>query len=72
MRTFKQYINDCPATLHDNAILVTLGDFIDTLRSFSAQHSDEDLTVEIQEDVPEPGTYAVRLLLVEVEKEDYK
>ena len=70
MKTFQQLIGATP--LHEDAILMTLRGFIDSLVLLDAQKSDEERLVEIREDVPEPGTYAVRLLLIEVEKGDHK
>lgn len=40
-------------------VVMTVGAFIATLED---QHSDKDRLLEIREDVPEPGTYAVRLV----------
>ena len=69
MKTFQQWIGATP--LHEDAILMTLRSFIDSLVLLDAQKSDEDRLVEIREDCPEPGTYAVRLVLVGIEKEDH-
>lgn len=64
MKTFKQYIrerNDL-SFLHEGAIVMRLRDFTDALELLDAQKSVEDRLVEIREDVPEPGTLAIRLL----------
>jgi hypothetical protein len=61
MKDFSSFIqnrNDLSG-LHDDAVVMRLGDFINAL---DEQHPDKDRLLEIREDVPEPGTYAVRLL----------
>ena len=47
----------------DDAILMPLGDFIDSLQLLDAQKTDQERIVEIREDCPEPGTLAVRLMV---------
>lgn len=42
-----------------DAVVMRLGDFIAALDD---QHPDKDRMLEIREDVPEQGTFAVRLL----------
>lgn len=61
MKTFKQYIGEQTefSSLHDDAVVMRLGDFINALED---QHSDKDRFLEIREDCPESGTYAVRLV----------
>lgn len=64
MKSFTQYIqerNDL-SFVHDDAIIMRLRDFIDALELLDDQKSDEERLVEIREDVPEPGAYAVRLV----------
>lgn len=64
MKSFKQYIqerNDL-SFMHEDAVLMRLRDFIDALELLDARKTDEPRLVEIREDVPEPGTYAVRLI----------
>jgi hypothetical protein len=63
MKTFKQYIREYALPLHDDAILMRLGDFIDALLLLDAQKTDEERIVEIREDCPEQGTLAVRLMV---------
>ena len=72
MKSFLQHIRDCAPNLHDDAFLLTLSDYIDALSLLNAQVTRTERIVEIREDCPEPGTYAVRLVPVEVEKEDHK
>lgn len=45
--------------LHDNAVVMRLGDFVSAL---DEQHPDKDRLMEIREDVLESGTLAVRLV----------
>lgn len=45
--------------LHDDAVVMRLGDFI---KALDEQHSNKDRLLEIREDVPEPGVFAVRLV----------
>lgn len=61
MKSFKQYIRERTdfSSLHDDAVVMPLGDFIHALDD---QNPDKDRLVEIREDLPEPGTYAVRLV----------
>lgn len=53
----------------DDAILMPLGDFIDSLQLLDAQKTDGERIVEIREDCPEPGTLAVRLVVRGQEEE---
>lgn len=64
MKSFKQYIREGSdvSFVHDDAIIMNLRDFIDALELLDDQKSDEELLVEIREDLPEPGAYAVRLV----------
>ncbi len=67
MKSFRQFVaerNDL-SSLHDNAIVMRLRDFIDALELLDDQKSDEERLVEIREDVPEPGSFAVRFMLAE-------
>ncbi len=64
MKSFKQYIrerNDL-SFVHEDAVLMRLRDFIDALELLDTWKTDEDRLIEIREDLPEPGTYAVRLV----------
>lgn len=69
MKTFKQYIEGYSSPLHDDAILMPLGDFIDQLQLLDAQITDEERIVEIREDCPESGSWAIRLVVREQEEE---
>jgi hypothetical protein len=69
MMSFKQYIRDSYPPLYEDAILMTLPDFIDALQLLDAQITDKERMVEIREDCPEPGTYALRLLKRDQEEE---
>lgn len=55
--------------LHEGAVVMRLRDFIDSLELLEAQKSDTERLVEIRENVPEPGTLAVRLLVQDQEEE---
>lgn len=68
MKSFKTFIRESYSPLHDDAILMPLGDFIDLLQVADAKKTDGELIVEIREDCPEDGTVAVRL--VELQTED--
>ena len=68
MMSFKQFSEGYSSPLHEDAILLTLADFIETLSLLDAQKTDGEQLVEIREDVPEPGTFAFRLM--EREEED--
>lgn len=64
MKSFTQYIqerNDL-SFMHEDAVVMRLRDFIDALELLEARNTDEPQLVEIREDVPEPGTYALRLV----------
>lgn len=64
MKTFKQYIRERSdvSFVHDDAIVMRLRDFIDALEVLDDQKSNQDRLVEIRVDVPELGSYAVRLV----------
>ncbi|MBH0200101.1 MAG: hypothetical protein HP497_11895 [Nitrospira sp.] len=47
------------STVHDDAVLIRLGDFIAALDD---QHPDKDQFLEVRENVPESGVFAVRLV----------
>lgn len=47
------------STVHDDAVLIRIRDFIDALGD---QLPDKDQFLEVREDVPEPGVFAVRLI----------
>lgn len=67
MKSFKQYIwerNDL-SFVHEGAIVMRLRDFIDALEVLDDQKSDRERLVEIREDVPAPGAFAVRLITQE-------
>lgn len=67
MKSFTQYTqeqNDV-SFVHDDAIVMRLRDFIDALEVLDDQKSNQDRLVEIREDVPEPGAFAVRLVTQE-------
>ena len=49
--------------LHENAVLIPLSDFVDTLSLLDAQKTDHERFVEVREDCPEFGTLAVRLMV---------
>ena len=68
MKSFTRYIQASFPPLHDDAILMPLGDFIDALQLLDAQVTDKERIVEIREDCPEPGTLAVRLVVREQEE----
>lgn len=61
MKSFKQYIRERSdvSFVHEGSILIRIRDFIDALED---QHPDKERLLEIRENVPDPGTYAVRLL----------
>ncbi|MEI8014906.1 MAG: hypothetical protein WCH20_08715 [Nitrospira sp.] len=69
MKSFKQFIRESYPPLYEDAILMTLRDFIDRLEVFNAQKTNVERIVEIREDCPEPGTYAIRLLVRDQEEE---
>jgi hypothetical protein len=69
VKSFRRYIREYFPPLHDDAILMTLRDFIDALQLLNAKKSDGERLVEIREDCPEEGTYAVRLMVREQEEE---
>lgn len=56
--------------LHEGAIVMRLRDFINSLELLDAQKSDTERLVEIRENVPEPGTLAVRLWVQDQEQEE--
>ena len=63
MKPFTRYIQASFPPLHDDTILMPLGDFIDSLQLLDAQKTNQERIVEIREDCPEPGTLAVRLMV---------
>ena len=69
MKSLRQQIRACAPRLHDDANLMSLRDFIDALQVLDAKKSDGERLVEIREDCPEEGTYAVRLLERDQEEE---
>lgn len=69
MNLFKQFIRDSYPPLYEDAILMSLREFIDALSLLDAQKTEKERIVEIREDCPEPGTYAVRLLVRDQEEE---
>jgi hypothetical protein len=69
MKSFKQYIEGYSSPLHDDAILLPLGDFIDLLQDLDAKQTDQPRMVEIREDCPESGSWAIRLVVREQEEE---
>jgi hypothetical protein len=69
MKSFTRYIQATFPPLHDDAILMPLGDFIDSLQLLDAQKTDQERIVEIREDCPAPGTLAVRLMVREQAEE---
>lgn len=64
MKSFTQYIQERTevSLVHDDAFIMNLRDFIDALELLDDQKTDEDQLVEIRVDVPEPGSYALRLV----------
>ncbi len=72
MKSFTRYIQASFPPLHDDAILMPLGEFIDSLQLLDAQVTDKERMVEIREDCPEPGTLAMRLMVGEQEEETEK
>lgn len=64
MKSFTQYIQERSdvSFVHDDGIIMSLRNLIDALEVLDDQKSDEELMVEIREDVPEAGTYALRLV----------
>lgn len=69
MKSFRSYTQVSFPPLHDDAILMPLRDFIDSLQLLDAQKTDQERIVEIREDCPEAGTLAVRLVVREQEDE---
>jgi hypothetical protein len=69
MKSFRQHLREYAPPLHDDAILMPLGDFIDALQLLDAQKTDQERIVEIREDCPEPNTLAVRLVVREQAEE---
>jgi|CXWL01.1.fsa_nt_gi hypothetical protein len=67
MMSFKQYLREYAPPLHENAILLSPGNFIDSISLWDAQIIDGERIVEIREDCPEPGSYAVRFIVRETE-----
>lgn len=65
MKSFTRYLQEPFPALHENAVLMPLRDFIDTLQALDAQKTDQERIVEIREDVPEPETLAIRLMVRE-------
>ena len=63
MKSFKQHIRESVPPLNDDAILMRLSDLIDALSVLDAQKTDQERLIEIREDVPEPGTLAIRLMV---------
>jgi hypothetical protein len=63
MMSFKQFIRESYSSVHDDAILMPLMDFIDVLQVLESQKTDGERIVEIRENYPEPGTYAVRFIV---------
>ena len=63
MKSFTQYLKERIGTpyVHEGAMVMRLRDLIDTLAVLDAKKTDVDRLVEIREDVPEPGSFAVRL-----------
>jgi|CXWL01.1.fsa_nt_gi hypothetical protein len=69
MMSFKQFIRESYPPLYEDAIILPLKGFIETLSLLDAQKTDGEQFVEIREDVPEPGTFAFRLMVREEEEE---
>lgn len=69
MKTFPHDNQASFTPLHDDAIAMPLGDFLDWLQWFNALHRAHKRIVEIREDCPEPGAFSIRLLLGEQEEE---
>ena len=65
MKSCTHYSQASFPPLHDDAILMPLGDFIDSLQLLDAQVTDKERMVEIREDCPESGTLAMRLMVGE-------
>lgn len=67
--SLQQFIQQQASEPQDDAILMPLRDFIDSLQLLDAQKTDQERIVEIREDCPEPGTLAVRLMVREQAEE---
>ena len=67
--SLRSFIQQQAREPQDDAILMPLRDFIDSLQLLDAQKTDQERIVEIREDCPEPNTLAVRLVVREQAEE---